>query len=341
MTEEYLIALKAGKTECRARLANGEYPYLTALDDIVPASDLLSHKSMGLMEIPVDLIAGTKTRARQNSFAHNFMPLLEPDSELAMKWDNLYKVQISEGFSDPIKVYEYLHRFYVLEGNKRVSVSRYMEMPAIMADVTRLIPSEDVIAENPVYSEFMRFYDVSQIYDIDCSHSGAYEEIAELLGQNLDEKWPEAVRTSLKSAFWRFSVVYKELSSKMPEISAGDAFVIYLRIYIRDAFNNKPKNVVARRVLSIRNELMIENSTDKVKLIESSDEVLNTGSILTKTGNAVSKVIPALSFSTKRPFRAAFLYPERITDSTRTADHERGFQSLEDASLEADPSTFI
>ena len=141
MIDEYLKARKAAEKEYKAKLAKGEYPYLQALDDILPGNNTMAQQALGLIEIPVELIAGTKTRARQNSFAPDFMPLLGPDTEFASKWSNLYLAQMEEGFNTPIRVYEYLHRFYVIEGNKRVSVSRFLEMPTITADVTRIIPS--------------------------------------------------------------------------------------------------------------------------------------------------------------------------------------------------------
>ena len=184
MFDEYTNAQKQGKKEYKAKAAAGEYPYLPALDSLVPNADTRVHQPLGLMEIPVGLIAGTKTQFRQNSFAPDFMPLLEENSEFAFKWTDLYRAQISEGFRDPIKVYEYLHRFYVQEGNKRVSVSRALDIPNIMADVTRLMPPADVLAQHPEYAEFLKFYNVSHIYEIDCSWKGAYSEIAELMKEN-------------------------------------------------------------------------------------------------------------------------------------------------------------
>ena len=44
-----------------------------------------------------------------------------------------------------IKVYEYMNKYYVIEGNKRVSVLKYFNSPTIAAEVTRKVP--------------MRFYD--------------------------------------------------------------------------------------------------------------------------------------------------------------------------------------
>jgi hypothetical protein len=185
MLEEYIKAQKAGQREYKARLAKGEFPFVPALDDIAPEINQLQQRDLGLMEIPMWMVKGTRTRARQNSFAANFMPILGADSEFAIKWQNLYQIQMEEGFRSPVKVYEYLRRFYVQEGNKRVSVSRYFEMPTIMANVTRVVPSEEVLTEHPVYREFLDFYKVCPIYDITCREPGSYRQIAKLLGREV------------------------------------------------------------------------------------------------------------------------------------------------------------
>ena len=283
-------------------------------------------------------MAGTKTRARQNSFAPDFMPLIGADSEFAAKWNNLYRAQISEGFNDPIKAYEYLHRFYVQEGNKRVSVSRFLDMPMIAADVERIVPPADVLDQHPEYKEFLKFYSVAPIYDIETTWEGAYAEIAELLGRDLEEPWPGDLVRSLRSAYWMFSMAWRELGDKMPDIPPGDAFVVYLRIYIKDALKHQPPSVVSKKLLRIKKELLTEANKERVALVESSDEAIKAGSLITKAGNLVAgpdsligKVIPAVTYSVKNPFRAAFIYDKRIKASSRVADHEKGRLRLEKA----------
>jgi len=331
LVEEYLKARKAAEKEYKARAAAGEYPFLPALDDILPDCGIMTQKNLGLMEIPVELIAGTKTRARQNAFAANFMPLLEGDTEFGDKWSNLYSAQISEGFNDPIKVYEYLHRFYVQEGNKRVSVSRFLGSPVISAEVIRVMPAEDVLAANPAYAEFLRFYAVTGLYDIEISWTGAYSELAELLGQDLDHRWDEDIIMSLKGAYWRFSEVYASLYGKRSGFPAGDAFMIYLRIYIRDALSRHSSETLGKRIQKIQKEFMTEYGSERVALVEEAEEALKAGSIITKTGSTLSKVIPTLSYNPKHPLKAAFIYDKTIDGSTRVADHEKGRLRLEKA----------
>ena len=339
MIEEYIKARKAGEKEYKARLAAGEYPYLPALDDICPDHDILTQKSLGLLEIPVDLIAGTKTRARQNAFAPDFMPLLDQNTEFAAKWTSLYQAQIEEGFNNPIKVYEYLHKFYVQEGNKRVSVSRFLEMPSIMADVTRIMPSEEMMKEDPVYAEFLDFYRVAPIYDIVCELPGAYEEIAELMGRSMDadaEPWPADLVKELRTAYWRFCKVIKTLQGKIPEMPLGDAFLVYLRIFTDDALASQPDKEVEKKLRRIRSELLIAYNKDNVSLVESTDEAVNAGGLITKAEKLVTgpdsllgKVLPVTAYSKKNPLRAAFIYDRDPDGSNWFYDHEQGRAYLE------------
>ena len=339
MIDEYIKALKAGEKEYKARLAAGEYPYLPALDDICPDHETMPQRNMGLFEIPVNLIRGTKTRARQNSFSPDFMPMLDPDSEFAAKWSNLYQAQLNEGFNSPIKAYEYLHSFYVQEGNKRVSVSRFLDMPSIMADVIRIVPPADVMAKNPVYSEFLDFYRVAPIYEIVCEEPGSYAEIAELLGRSIDadaEPWPDELVRELRSAYWRFSKAIGTLQGKMPPMALGDAFLVYLRVFTDDAMADQSEKEIEKKLRRIRSELVITHNKDKVSLVESSEEAVNAGSLITKAEKLVtgpesllSKVLPAVTYSRKNPLKAAFVYNKWPESSNWFFDHEEGRRYLE------------
>ena len=64
------------------------------------------------------------------------MPLLDEDTEFAQKWNALCDAHLSVGIRDPIKAYEYMNKFYVEEGNKRVSVMKYYEAMSIPRSVT-------------------------------------------------------------------------------------------------------------------------------------------------------------------------------------------------------------
>lgn len=172
MRVDYQEAMRAGQREYRHATYEGRYPYLPALDDILEQEGRGVEVPVGTTEIPLANIVGTTTRGRQQAFASNFMPIMRENTEFAMKWSSLYNAHISEGIHDAIKCYEYKKRFYVLEGNKRVSVMKYAGAEYITADVTRILPVHTEDKDCKVYYEFVEFYNVAPTYEIDLTEPG-------------------------------------------------------------------------------------------------------------------------------------------------------------------------
>ena len=73
--------------------------------------DIVAQEPLGLVDIPAESIVGTKTSGRHTAFAANFMPLLDDDTEFAVKWSNLCDAHLEEGIHTPSIAYEYLNRF--------------------------------------------------------------------------------------------------------------------------------------------------------------------------------------------------------------------------------------
>ncbi|MBO5867395.1 MAG: BMP family ABC transporter substrate-binding protein, partial [Oscillospiraceae bacterium] len=139
--EEYTRALKSGQREMRDLLNEGVFPHPAVLDDILPAADIDSIINVGTVDVPMGRIVGTKTSGRVTAFTKTFLPLLGIESEFAYKWMSLCAAHLSdEGIREPIVCYEYMGNFYVQEGNKRVSVLRHFEAPAIPGNVFRVMP---------------------------------------------------------------------------------------------------------------------------------------------------------------------------------------------------------
>lgn len=189
--EEYAKALKLGEHAYRSAVSRGEYPYLPALDELLERTDVQTEVSLGLVDIPLDRIVGTKTVGRTSSFAANFMPLMPEGSEFASKWMNLLQYQTEEGVRDPIVAYEFMNRFYVLEGNKRVSVFKYLHASSIEGTVTRIIPRKTGETENRIYYEFLDFYRNTRINDIWFTRTGSFAKLIQAVGKNQDEEWSQ------------------------------------------------------------------------------------------------------------------------------------------------------
>ena len=82
---DYTAELKKGKRNYQLALARGAYPYLPALDDILSYTEVTASVNLGLMDIPLAKIVGTKTAGRTKAFACNFIPLLPEKSEFEAK----------------------------------------------------------------------------------------------------------------------------------------------------------------------------------------------------------------------------------------------------------------
>ena len=134
------------------------------MHEVLPEVDSLAIKDIGLVEVPAQRIVGTKSAGRISAFTANFRPLLEPDSEFGIKWILLCAAHLGDtGIQSPIECYEYLGKFYVVEGNKRVSVLRHFGAARIPGNVIRIIPP---LTEEPrirAYYEFMEFYKYSKL----------------------------------------------------------------------------------------------------------------------------------------------------------------------------------
>ena len=137
--DEYTHALKLGQREVAELSARGKSTNPVVLDEILPDNSTNVVQDLGVLEIPSQQIIGTKSAGRITAFSPSFLPLLSPQSEFANKWANLCVAHLGEvGIREPIICYEYLGRFYVQEGNKRVSVLRYFGAPRIPATVHRI-----------------------------------------------------------------------------------------------------------------------------------------------------------------------------------------------------------
>ncbi len=222
-SEEYERALKLGRKE-------GEL--LPSLEEILEEKHehIVGEIPLGLVQIPMELIAGTRTDGRSGALSKSFYPLLSAGSEFGTKWRNLYMAHLEEGIREPIKAYEYMNKFYVQEGNKRVSVLKYCGAVSVPGTVTRLVPKRTDEPENVVYYEFMDFYALSGVNYIWFSKPGSFARLQSLVGKRPDEAWSDSDKLDFSAIFTRFSTEYAALK-KTNQAGAGDAFLCFIGVY--------------------------------------------------------------------------------------------------------------
>lgn len=319
--QDYLEALRAGRKEYRNRINKGMYPYLPVLDEILSQVEIVKEVNLGLVQIPLKLVVGTSTRGRTNAFAGNFMPLLEIGSEFAAKWAVLCDSQKEEGIHDPIIAYEYMNRYYVVEGNKRVSVLKYYDAVEIPAIVTRKVPKRTDETENKIYYEFMDFNKVSGVNNLWFSKEGSFPALIRLLGYPAEHEWTDDERKDFASAYLAFSTAYGNKGGKKLPITTGDAFLAYLKIYGYSVVKDQRPAQMMPGIEKIWKEfLVLCNDAEPVEL--KMDPVSDT-----EKKNVLSYLIPT---GAKR-LKVAFVYDKSPSTSDWNYGHELGRKHLEDS----------
>lgn len=249
---QYAGALKQGRRAYREAVARGRYPYPQVLDEIISDAMVAGQAELGVIEIPISQIAGTKTAGRRSAFSADFLPLLDPDTEFAGKWMSLCEAHLGdEGIRDPIRCYEYFGHFYVQEGNKRVSVLRSYDAPTIPAYVIRMIP---VWTEDPAvlaYYDFMQSFPKTGLYRARFSRAGSFVKLQKALGYEPDHIWTEDERRRFIAGYTYFQEPFLKLGGGEIPITTADAMLVWLKVYSFDDLISFPSAELTRSIKAV------------------------------------------------------------------------------------------
>ncbi len=318
--KDYVQASKAGKKEYESRLLAGRKPTLESLDDILP-EEVITTESLGLVQIPIDQIVGTRYDGRSSAFAGNFMPILESNTEFAVKWANLSSAHEKEGIHDPIKAWEYMNQFYVEEGNKRVSVMKYFGAVSIPGTVTRIIPKYKDTKEIRLYYEFMDFYKVSKVNYIWFSEEGSFQAMQAEVGKEPEEMWSEEDKLIFSSVYSRFLTAYNEKGGKALKVLAGDAFLAFVRLYGYDTIKEMSVGEILDCVKKAWEEFVLLQYDEEEKIalkMEPQEE----------KPNLLERLLP-LGIGRPTHLTVAFIYAKTAQTSAWAYMHELGRLHLE------------
>ena len=319
LQQAYEQALKLGKHAWNQKVSKGESGYLRTLDSMLQKGDVVTEYPLGLVEIPIHKIVGTYTHSRSVSFAHNYMPIMDSKSEFAIKWMNLYNYHIESGIADPIKVYEYLNRFFVIEGNKRVSVLKFVNGTTINGQVIRLIPKRNPEDKtNTIYYEYIQFYKETKINSIWFTEVGRFTELLGYIKQYRKMmKDEESDKLFLSNCYRPFRQIYHTLLDTELEITTGDAFLTFLKIY------GLPKEITVEKH---RNQ--IRNVINELKIIHLDENYVETDGMQIGKKKRVFSSLTELVIP-KKVVKIAFVYAKSPTSSGWTYAHELGRLHIE------------
>ena len=331
MTDYFEEALKQGRKCLKEALAAGEYPYLPVLDEILSDAKDQTGRCVGTYEIPLRFVIGTKTAGRTRTFARNFMPVIGGTSEFATKWRRLCEAQVNEGIRDPVLVWEYMNRFYVQEGNKRVSVLKFFGAETIRADVHRIMPARNGDPEVDRYYEFLDFCEKTGVRTLELTEEGGYAELLKLVGKSSETVWSEEETRSFKAVISRFENVYAEDVGRHLKTPASDALLIYIRVFGYASLKEQTSDEIKAGLRKLWDEVALKEENSPLDLLLE-DETKET---------VTDKVISYIPGVRKKRLKAAFFYahgPERARwDST----HEAGRNHLEAVNPDVETAAYV
>jgi len=314
---QYNYALKLGQKYYRECVVRGKYPYQQALNDVFNENLAAAKVNIGLVDIPTEQIVGTTTSGRGNAFAGNFMPLLHESTEFATKWISLCAAHLDAGgISDPIVCYEYMGRFYVTEGNKRVSVLKSYDAPSISGNVTRIIPTWSDDEAVQLYYEFIPFFDLSGLYDVTFTSRGSYAKLQARLGFEPDHVWTKEERSEFLYGFRRFKAAFEKVNAEKLNITPGDALLVWLQMNpvedLQKTDLHKSLTAAWADVRIFANGSSISVSTEP----QAEDK------------NSLTRI---LGIGRPNHLQIAFVHAHNPAQSSWTASHESGSRQLENA----------
>ena len=312
----YKEAVKKGQKEKKNCINEGVDPYLPALDEMVSSDKIITEVNLGVMQVPAEWIVGTKTASRANAFARNFMPLLASDTEFGMKWKSLCESHVEEGIHDSVKAYEYLNRYYVQEGNKRVSVLKFFDAVTIPTEVIRVLPIKDGSKEVEIYYEMIDFFNCSKINYLEFSELGCFRQIQKLMGKAPDEVWTDDDRSHFKTAFYNLKKAFQELNGESVNVTASDAMLTYLKIYGFQDLISKSNEQIKKSLLKIWEEVRLLEEAENIDLKEVPEEHQDN-----RKQNFWKKIF---GDSEEKQQQAAFIYDKNPVTSGWIYGHELG-----------------
>ena len=320
---QYRLALKEGLKYYNAHVSAHENPYPEVLEDLMNETRTSGQTKVGTIEIPADQIVGTLAAGRKTAFAGNMMPILPEGSEFAGKWIALCEAHLSEtGIHDPITCMEYMGRFYVMEGHKRVSVLKSFKSPTIMATVTRVIPMWSEDPEVQAYYEFLHFYKMSSLYRVQFNRPGRYARFTELLGFDRDHVWTQEERQTFKSFHYRFSnACGGQILAQMPHKSLSEAMLGLLELYPYAELLGESEEGLRKKLIALLPDLKFAAQEEK-------PQVSVVPEIGDKGKSLVRQILDGISHPT---LNIAFVHAADPEESAWTRGHDEGRRRLEEA----------
>ena len=265
--ERYSVYQNQAKRIARKNSANVEMAALPLLKTVLDTYNVAGETDLGVVKIPVKQIVGVVAEEDRDAYVSDFFPLPSVNSEFAEKWTMMFMENLSDaGLSNPIRCYEFLGKFYVVDGKKRVSAVKAQGTIMIDAQVTRILPVETDDPEIQSYYEFVKTYEKTGLYQIAFTQPGKADSFLKAMGYEPDHTWSEMDRFSFMFYWYPFDRALEVAFDNQLNITTADAVLVLLRNHSIAELRNLPSWVLAEMMQDVSDDLFKIGNCDIIPL---------------------------------------------------------------------------
>lgn len=224
----YSIAMRNQLTDKKQRVA----PYPSILDAILNERMISCRQDLGVMDIPTNLIIGVSEYSDVLlKYTKDFLPLADPNSQIAMLWRHAYQALRGREDSKEISCLEYLGKFYVVDGLQEVSVAKYSGTYQIKSHVTRILPIKTESSTVEHYYDFLVQFDLTNLYQLQFTQPGYFEKLQSALNKQASAEWTDTDRSKFLMHWPKIERAFQKSFDNCLNITSADALVVLLDKY--------------------------------------------------------------------------------------------------------------
>lgn len=314
--DEYLDLYKKAMKDSAAAKAADKNPHLTVLEELIQDVEIVAKPDLGLITIQMDQIAGTDTEARSNAFSPSYLPMLDVNSEFASKYIALHTSCEEEGLREPIIGFEYLGKYYIREGNKRVSVSKQLGLQEIDGVITRMVPKKSDDPEVILNYEYIDFYEKTKgINFLYFSKASQFDNFFEMVAGDA-ESFTTEQKENVYSSFIRFKKEFEKKQKSLP-MSSSDAYFTYVKLLGFDEIKDKSTQELQSDIERIWKEFWTQTLETPIAVSEKPMKIKSMS------------IIKKIALKVAKPLKIAFVHMGNMDNSAWVYSHELGRQYLE------------
>lgn len=196
---------------------------------------------LGVLEIPVDQIVGVADSTGMNLYASDFMPVSTANSSYAGQWRELCEEYRRDNeFLSPLYCYEYIGKFYIIDGKKRVSVLKHLGVPTARSYVVRIMPAMSEEKHVQLYYEFLKAFELTKTYQVCFSRFGSFEKLQKAMGHDSDQEWSDEDRSLVMQSLRHIAPALEAAFGSYLNVTTADALLVLLEKYTFEQIRKMP-----------------------------------------------------------------------------------------------------